>query len=110
MEEIEYVVVLISHIKELRDKLSNIGEKIYNTYLVTITLNGMIEDYQIFITRLVVRQKAPTFEELIGILMQEEERHMNLKPWNVDLALVSKKKFYKGKPRGGQNSDGPCQK
>jgi len=40
----------------------------------------MIEDYKIFITGLLPREKAPTFKELIGILMLREERCMNLKP------------------------------
>jgi hypothetical protein len=31
-----------------------------------------------FITGLAAREKAPTFEELIGILLQEEERHTYL--------------------------------
>jgi len=33
----------------------------------------------------------------LGILMQEEERRLNLKPQSVDLALVARKNFYKGK-------------
>lgn len=37
-----------------------------------------------------------------GILLQEEERRKNLKPQNSDLALVAKKKFFKGK-QGGAN-------
>jgi hypothetical protein len=31
-----------------------------------------------FITGLAAREKDPTFEELIGILLQEEERHTYL--------------------------------
>lgn len=97
MEKNESVVAFISWIKELRDKLSDIGEKVSNTDLVTVTLNGMREDYQFFITGLAVRKKSPTFEELIGILMQEENRCMNLKPHNVDTGFLAKKKFIKGK-------------
>jgi hypothetical protein len=47
---------------------------------VTITLNGMVEDYHMFITCLAAREKPPMFEELTGILLQEEERRGNLKP------------------------------
>lgn len=106
MEENEYVVAFISQIKELKDKLGDIGENISNIDLVTITLNGMKEDYQIFITSLVAREKAPTFEDLTGILIHEEERRTNLKPRNEDLALVAKKKFFKGKPGGGHKIGG----
>ena len=61
----------------------------------------MLEDYQMFITGLAAREKSPTFEELTGILLQEEERHANLKPLNSDLALWTKKRFPKGKPGEG---------
>jgi len=66
----------------MKDKLGDIGEKVSNTDLITISLNGMLEDYQIFITGLATREKYPTFEELTCILLQEEERCMNLKPKN----------------------------
>jgi hypothetical protein len=87
--------------KDMKDKLRDIGEKVSNTDLVTTSLNGVLEDYQMFIIGLAVRDKDPTFEELTGILMQEEERHTNLKsnlnPHNSDLALSTKKRFPKGK-------------
>ena len=81
----------------MKDKLGDIGEKLPNTDLVTIALNGMLEDYQMFITGLAAREKDPTFEELTGILLQEEERHTNFKPQNSDLTLWTKKRFPKGK-------------
>lgn len=77
MEKNAYVILFISRITKLKDRLGDIEEKVYSTDLVTITLNGMIDDYQMFITWLTTREKAPTFEELIGILMQEEEKHKN---------------------------------
>jgi hypothetical protein len=64
----------------MKDKLGDIGEKVSNIDLVTISLNGMLEDYQMFITGFAAREKASTFEELTGILLQEEERRTNLKP------------------------------
>lgn len=50
MEENENVTNFISRIKDLKDKLGDIGEKVSPTDLVTVTLNGMLEDYQMFIT------------------------------------------------------------
>jgi hypothetical protein len=38
----------------------------------------MLGDYQMFIMGFAMREKAPTFEELIGILLQEEERNTYL--------------------------------
>jgi hypothetical protein len=73
----------------VKDKLVNIGETVSNIDLVTITLNGMLEDYHMFIIGLAAREKPPTFEELAGILLQEEERRGNLKPPSKYLALWS---------------------
>ena len=65
------VSTFLGWIKDMIDKLGDIGEKVSNTDLVIISLNGMLEDYQMFITGLAAREKAPNFEELIGILLQE---------------------------------------
>jgi hypothetical protein len=97
----ESVNAFLGLIKVMKDKLGDIGEIVSNIDLVTISLNAMLEDYQMFITGLASREKAPTFEELTSILLQEEERHANLKPLNSNLALWTKKKFPKGKPREG---------
>jgi hypothetical protein len=97
MEENENISNFLSRIKYLKDKLGDIGEKIYRTHLVTVTLNGMLDEYQMFITGLAAREKDPTFDELTGILLQEEERKNNLngRSHNSDLALVAQP--YKGK-------------
>ena len=69
--------------------------------MVTITLKGLIRDYHVFISSLGGREKPPTFNELTGILLQEEER---MKVFEMDshtseLALVAKgKQPYRGKP------------
>ena len=83
----------------MKEKLVNIGETVSNIDLVTITLNGMLEDYHMFITGLATREKPPTFEELTGIFLQEEERRRNLKPQKKDLALWSNKRFVRGRSR-----------
>ena len=49
-----------------------------------------------FITGLATREKPPTFEELVGILLQEEERRGNLKPQSKDLALWSNNRSARG--------------
>ena len=61
-----------------------------NDDLVMITMNGMVDDYQTFIMGLNTIEKPPGFEELSGILLQEEERRLSLKPQNLDLALMTK--------------------
>ena len=72
MEENEFVSAFIYRIKDLKGKLGDIGESVPITNLVTIIVNGMSGDYQMFITGLVAREKASSFEELRGVLMQEE--------------------------------------
>ena len=45
MDENESVSSFLGCIKEVKDKLGNIGEKVSSIDLGTITLNGMLEDY-----------------------------------------------------------------
>jgi len=71
IEENETVTSFITKIKDLKNKLANIGDIVADTYLVTITMNGVTDDYQMFITRINAREKIPKFEKLTGILMQE---------------------------------------
>eukprot|EP00253_Pinus_taeda_P021339 PITA_21339 len=110
MEENESAARFITQIMDLKEKLGDIGEKVSDSYLVTITLNRMMDEYEMFITRLSARDKAPTFKELIIILVQEEERQQNLRPQSVVLALMVKKKPYKGKQPHGQKCGGVFQK
>lgn len=80
MEENEIVVAFIERIKDLKKKLEDIGHTVEDTDLITNTMNGVTNDYQIFITRINAREKIPKFEEMTRILMQEEERRLTLKP------------------------------
>lgn len=113
MEEHEDVNNFVFIIKELKDNLGDISEKVFNIDLVTITLKGMLEEYHMFVTSLAAREKALTFEALACILLQEEERRKNLNcgSQNLDLALLVKgKQPYKGKPwdinKGGKPPHG----
>jgi len=74
MEANESIRNFISCVKELSDKLGDIGEKVSNTDLVTMTLNVLVKECQVFVSSLSTREKPPIFDELIGILLQQEER------------------------------------
>ena len=50
MEENESAARFIARVKDLKDRLGDIEEKVFNSDLVTITLNGMKDEYQMFIT------------------------------------------------------------
>ena len=54
----------------------------------------MLSKYQVFITSLAAREKVPSFDDLTGILMQEEERRENVenRQHSMDLALMAKGK------------------
>ena len=69
----ENITSYVSRIKDLCDRLSAIGDIVSNSDMVTITLKGLIRDYHVFISSLGGRAKPPTFIELTGILIQEEE-------------------------------------
>jgi len=71
MEANESITNFISHVKELSDNLGNTREKVSNTNLVTIKLNGLVQEYQGFVSSLSAREKPPIFDELIAILLQE---------------------------------------
>jgi hypothetical protein len=107
MDGNESVSSFLGHIKEVKDKLVNIGETVSNTDLVTITLNSMLEDYHMFIIGLAARDKPSTLAELTGILLQEEERCGNLKPPTKDLAMWSNNRSARGRSgvrgRGGSS-------
>ena len=90
MDESETAAEFVARGKDVKDALGDIGEKVNDSDVVTITLVGMRDEYLTFITGLAARERAPTFEELIGIFLQEEERRQNLKPQSNDLALMEK--------------------
>jgi len=54
--------------------MDDIEELVSSTNFVTITLNGMLYEYQIGIIGLQAREEAHTFDEWEGMLMQEEQR------------------------------------
>ena len=101
METNEGVSKFISHIKDLSDKLGDIGEIVDNTDLVTITLKGLVPDYKVFILALSATKIPPIFLELTGILIQEEERMKNydLYAQGSDFALMARGRYaHRGKP------------
>ena len=60
----------------------------------------MLSKYQVFITSIAARKKVPSFDDLTGILMKEEERRENVenRQHSTDLALMAKgKQTFKGK-------------
>ena len=92
MEANEGVRKFISHIKELSDKLGDIGEVVESSDLVKVTLKGLVLDHKVFISALAAREKPPNFEELARILIEEEEimKNYDLDAGGSDSALMAR--------------------
>ena len=73
IEANENIANYVSRIKDLCHQLSAIGDKVSNSDMVTIALKFLITDYHVFISSLGGRAMPPTFIELTGILLQEEQ-------------------------------------
>ena len=71
-----------------------IGEKVSSTDLVTITLKGLFPYYKFFISSLATRKDPPTFAELSGIFLQEEERmkHYDHDSQSLEMVLIARKR------------------
>ena len=119
MDERESATAFFARIKDVKDGLGAIGVAVADEDLVAITMNGMRDDFQTFITGVSEREKTPTFDDLTAILQQEEERrqNLNLNPQSDDLALVAKRRLSKGKQsqqksvqKGGTTHKNHCHK
>ena len=97
MDERETATAFVVLIKDVKDRLGAIKVTVPDEDLVAITMNRMRDEFQTFITGLSAREKAPTFDDLTGILQQEEERRQNLNPQSDDLALMAKRRSSKGR-------------
>ncbi len=68
MEKNEFVARFIARVKDQKDILGDIEEKVSNSDLIAITLNEMKDEYHMFITGFSASVKTHAFEELKWIL------------------------------------------
>ena len=73
MEANEGVRKFISRVKDLSDKLGDIGEVVESTDLVIISLKGLVLDYKVFISALTVREKPRFFKNSHGFLSKKKK-------------------------------------
>ena len=66
MEANEGASKFIYHIKDLSDKLGDIGEVVESTDLVIISLKDLVLDYKVFISALAAREKPQILKNLQG--------------------------------------------
>jgi len=69
MAEGESVSSYIDKIKEIREPLHDVRDKISNKGMIPITLNGFSNDYaQMFVNNVTSRETIPSFENLYKTL------------------------------------------
>jgi len=88
IEHNESISSYLFRVKELNDKLGYIGEKVSSNDMVIVTLNGMLLEYQVFITSILAIENVPSFDHLACILMKEEERRIFFERIHDSLDLV----------------------
>lgn len=72
------------------DKLTIIKKGVPDSALVMITLNGLGEDYRMFLTFIVSREKVPALHELRPLLLAEEARyHSSIPASSPNQALIA---------------------
>eukprot|EP01018_Ginkgo_biloba_P023781 Gb_00945 [translate_table: standard] len=75
MSEGDQIEDHLLRLKDVRDQLATIGTKIEDEEIVALVLNSLPTSYKIFVTSLSISDRTVTFEELVGLLMQEELRN-----------------------------------
>ena len=99
MQEGQTIAKHIAKITDLRDQLVGVDEEIEDKKLVTITLNSLAPSFGTFVTSLSIMLRAApiSFDELVGLLLQEEERTSNFahssRKGEQALAMHGKGKF-----------------
>ena len=71
MEENETIASFVARIKDLKNKLADIGHTVDDTDLVTITMNGVTDDYHMLIIGINSIEKIPHCEGLTSILVRK---------------------------------------
>jgi hypothetical protein len=96
----EGLVHNLTRLTQIRDELGAVGEKIEESELVSVTLNGFSKSCDVFVRGVVAREKLPDWQRLWYDCVQEEIKlgqssGSSSSPQNVDeegLALASKGK------------------
>ena len=113
----EGVASYLTKITQVKDKLAVVGEVIGNVEMVHSVLNGVTQQWTVFVQTIIGRENMATWDRLWDDLTQEETRrgylqgsssHHRDDEENVALATKGKKKkkFKKGSKDGAKQHDG----
>jgi len=114
----ESVTSYLTQIKQVRDELAAVGEKMEDADIVRTALNGVSKGWLMFVQAIVGRERLPDWDRLWDDFVQEETRRGYIQgntsgvrdeEENVALAAKGRKgKFRKG-PTGGDQAQGQAQ-
>jgi len=77
MQKGEGVNLYLQRLQDTRDELAAVGSTPHPTSMVRITLNGVSDEWQVFVQSILGREKLPSWEEMWVTLQQEEfRRHL----------------------------------
>ena len=74
MEKGEGVNSYLQHLQDTRDQLTAVGSTLQFTTMVRIVLNGVSDEWQVFVQSILGRERVPSWEEMWAALQQEELR------------------------------------
>ena len=91
MSESDGVTNHVTRMQELKDQLLSIYQKINDKELVTMLLNSLPRSYNTFVTSLCVSSGTTVlnFGKVVGMLLQEEQRHKHQDDEDPDRAFAS---------------------
>eukprot|EP00253_Pinus_taeda_P002906 PITA_02906 len=79
MQKGEGVNIYLQHLQDARDQLTTMGSTPQLTAIVRIALNGVSDEWQVFIQSILGRERLPSWEEMWVTLQQEELRRDTVK-------------------------------
>jgi hypothetical protein len=74
MTRLDTITSYLTKIKQIRDQLAAVGEKVEDAELVNMALNGFLASWEPFVKAICAREKLPDFERLWDDCIQEETR------------------------------------
>ena len=74
MQKGEGVNLYLQHLQDTRDQLATVGSTLQPTAIMRITLNGVSNEWLVFVQSILGREKLPSWEEMWVTLQREELR------------------------------------
>ena len=74
MQKGEVFKSFLQCLQDTRDQLAAVGSTSQSTAMVRIALNGVSDEWQVFVQSILGRERLPSWEEMWATLQQEELR------------------------------------